>query len=157
MLINSGLAKDTDDALKQLKKSITTGAAYEKFIQMASALGANKSILDNINKNLPKAKYIEPIYSKDEGYVSAIDTRKVGLGVIMLGGGRTTPEQKINYTTGFTSFCQIGDKVDKKTPLCYIHAEDKDKIPEVKAVLLDAIRITAHKPQKHPTIIQKIA
>ena len=32
----------------------------------------------------------------------------------MLGGGRTTPEQKINYTTGFTSFCQIGDKVDEK-------------------------------------------
>ncbi len=157
LLVNSGLAKDTDDALRQLKKSISSGAAYEKFIQMASHLGTDKSILDNLSGKLPKAKYIEPIYSREEGYVSAIDTRKVGLGVIMLGGGRTIPTQKINYTTGFTSFCQIGDKVDRKTPLCYIHAEDKDKISEVAAVLIDAIRITAHKPQKHPTIIQKIA
>ena len=157
LLVNSGLAKDIDDAKAQLKKSISSGAAYEKFIQMASHLGTDKSILDNLSGKLPKAKYIEPIYSREEGYVSAIDTRKVGLGVIMLGGGRITPTQKINYTTGFTSFCQTGDKVDTKTPLCYIHAEEQSVMTEVKELLYQAISITAHKPQKHPTIIQKIA
>lgn len=157
LLINSGLAKDIDDAKAKLKKSISSGAAYEKFTQMASHLGADKSILDNLSDSLPKAKYIEPIHSREEGYVSAIDTRKVGLGVIILGGGRITPTQKINYTTGFSSFSQIGDKVDTKTPLCYIHAEEQSVITEVKELLYQAISISYKAPQKQPTIIQKIA
>ena len=156
LLINSGLAKSAAEASIKLQKSISSGAAYEKFIKMSAHLGADKSILDNLNKHLPYAQHIEPIYAQKEGYVSAIDTRKVGLGVIILGGGRTLPTQKINYITGFTSFCQIGDKVDTKTPLCYVHAEDKDKIPEVKKLLNEAITITPEKPQLTPTIIQKI-
>ena len=156
LLINSGLAKDMVEAKKKLHNSIALGSAYEKFIQMAASLGADKSLLDNVVEKLPQAQYIEPIYSPEAGYVSAINTRKVGLGVIILGGGRTTSEQKINYTTGFTSFCQIGDKVDTKTPLCYVHAEDEDKIAEVKKIILDAVTISSKQPTKLPTIIQKI-
>ena len=104
-----------------------------------------------------KAKYIEPIYADKSGYVSAIDTRQVGLGVIMLGGGRTHPAQKINYTTGFTSFCQIGDKVDTQTPLCYIHSEDKEKISSVSKVIREAITIAEEKTKSKPVIIGRIS
>jgi len=157
LLINSGLAKDKKAAENKLRQSISSGAAYEKFIQMAIALGAKADIIENFADKTPKAKYIEPIFSSKSGYISAIDTRKVGLGVIMLGGGRTTPEQKINYTTGYTSFCQIGDKVDNKTPLCYIHAEDKDVIKEVSDIIKEAITISPTKPEISPAIIRKIA
>ena len=156
LLINSGLARDKEDAQIKLNKSISSGAAYEKFIQMASSLGTDKAIRDNAITKLPQAPYIEPIYSQEAGYIAEIDTRKVGIAVIMLGGGRTTPEQRINYTTGFTSFCQIGDKVDTKTPLCYVHAEDKSQVKEVKNQIYNAIKITTDKPQQHPVIIQKI-
>ena len=74
----------------------------------------------------------------------------------MLGGGRTTPEQKINYTTGFTSFCQIGDKVDEKTPLCYIHAEDEGLVKEVSALIQNAIDIKETAPEHQPVILRKI-
>jgi len=156
LLVNSGLAKDISDAETKLNQSITSGAAYEKFIKMAVDMGADAEILENFEEKAPKAAYVEPIYPQTEGYISAINTRKVGLGVIILGGGRTTPEQKINYTTGFTSFCQIGDRVDTKTPLCYVHAEDKTIIKEVKRTIQDAITITAEKPKMTSVIISKI-
>lgn len=156
LLINSSLAKDKEDAEAKLNKSISSGTAYEKFIKMAASLGTDKSMLDNLASKLPQASYIEPIYSQDTGYIAEIDTRKVGLAIIMLGGGRITPNQKINYTTGFTSFCQIGDKVDAKTPLCYIHAEDKTQISEVKKQIYSAIKVISDKPQVQPVIIQKI-
>lgn len=157
LLVKSGLAKDKKAAEIKLRQSITSGAAYEKFIKMAESLGAKADIVENFATKAPKAKYVEPIFSPKSGYVSAIDTREVGLGVIILGGGRTTPEQKINYTTGFTSFCQIGDKVDSKTPLCYIHAEDKSVIDEVSDIIKKAVTITLEKPEMTPVIIRKIA
>lgn len=156
LLINCGLANDKTSAEEQLRKAISSGAAYEKFEKMSAALGADKSLLADYEKRQPKARYIKPIYAPKTGYVFAMDTRQIGLGVIMLGGGRTTPEQKINYTTGFTSFCQIGDKVDEKTPLCYIHAEDEGLVKEVSALILNAIDIKETAPEHQPVILRKI-
>lgn len=155
LLMNSGLAKTKAEAKKKLDKTISSGLAYEKFIKMAVSMGADKGIIENFTQRGPRAKYIEPIYAEKSGYISAIDTRKVGLGIIMLGGGRIEPNQKINYTTGFTSFCQIGDKVDNKTPLCYIHSEDKDT-KEVIKTIREAITISEKKPTDKPVIIKRI-
>lgn len=156
LLQNSGVVKNKKEAEEKLRHSLSSGLAYEKFLKMSANLGADMALLENFAKQRTKAMYSEPIYAIEEGYVTSIDTRKVGLGIIMLGGGRTLPTQKINYTTGFTSFCQIGDKVDNKTPLCYIHAEDNEKISEVKALLHEAVKIAPNKPQTSPVIIEKI-
>ncbi|MBP3687794.1 MAG: thymidine phosphorylase [Alphaproteobacteria bacterium] len=157
LLLNSNLAQTKEEAEQKLRHTISSGLAYEHFVKMATLLGADSKILENFATLKPKAPYVEPIYPTTSGYVTAIDTRQVGLGVIMLGGGRTHPEQKINYTTGFTSFCQIGDKVDAKTPLCYIHAEDKDKVKEVAEFVRQAITIADTKPAPSPVILRKIA
>ena len=157
LLINSGIVKTEQEAETKLRSVIHSGMAYEKFIQMGTSLGADNKIIENFIEKGPKASYIEPIYSNKEGYVAEIDTRKVGLAVIMLGGGRTIPEQQINYTSGFTEFCQIGDKIDKKTPLCYVHAEDKEIIKSVATQIKEAIVIKQEKPQNRPLILQKIA
>lgn len=157
ILINSGLAQDKKDAMSMLNKSISSGRAYEIFVKMSASLGADIKYIENYDKMQKKAKYIEPIYANKDGYISAIDTRQIGLGVIMLGGGRTHPTQKINYTTGFTSFCQIGDKVDEKTPLCYIHSEDKDIIQSVIEVVRGAITISDEKTKNKPVIIGRIS
>ena len=157
LLINSGVANDKQTATTMLEQSINKGYAYEKFVKMAASLGADAKVLEDYENKLPKAKFVKPIYAKNEGYVSEIDTRKIGLGVIMLGGGRVTPNQKINYTTGFTSFCQIGDKVDAKTPLCFIHAEDEGGIKEVSDVVSNAITIRDQIKADEPVIIERIS
>lgn len=157
LLINSQIASDKKTANQMLERSLSSGKAYEIFIKMASELGAETSVIENFAANGPKAEYIEPIYADKSGYVTAIDTRKVGLGVIILGGGRTTPTQEINYTTGFSSFIQIGDKTDSKTPLCYVHAEQKEVIKEVKKLINQAITIGEEKIKKQPATICKIA
>lgn len=156
LLINCGLVKDKTAAEEKLRKVISSGKAYEKFEKMAAALGADINVLKDYEHKQPQARFIKPIYASKSGYVFAMDTRQIGIGVIMLGGGRTTPEQKINYTTGFTSFCQIGDKVDKKTPLCYVHAEDECLIKEVSALIQNAIEIREEKLEHQPAILRKI-
>lgn len=156
LLINSKLAKNEKEAETKLRASISSGKAYEKFMQMASFLGADTEIIEDFASRGPKAMYTEPVFATKEGYISEIDTRKVGLGVIMLGGGRTRPEQKINHSTGFTEFCQITDKVDKQTPLCFIHADDKEITKAVAKQIRSAITIAPEKPKKSSVILKKI-
>lgn len=156
LLLNCGIAQSAEAAEKMLRQSIATGAAYERFMQMAAELGADMSIAEAFADKRRKATYVEPVFADETGYIAGIDTRKVGLGVIMLGGGRTRPEQNVNHTTGFTSFCQIGDKVDSQTPLCFIHAEDKEALPEVAALLKQAVSLSDTKPEQTPVILQKI-
>lgn len=156
LLLNCGIAQSAEAAEKMLRQSIATGAAYERFTQMAAELGADMSIAEAFADKRRKAPYVEPVFAAETGYIAGIDTRKVGLGVIMLGGGRTRPEQNVNHTTGFTSFCQIGDKVDSQTPLCFIHAEDKNALPEVAALLKQAVSLSDTKPEQTPVILQKI-
>ena len=156
ILVNAKLAKDNLLAKAMLQNVIDKGYAYERFVKMSSMLGADTFILENYDTMLPKAKYVKPIYPQTAGYVSKIDTRKVGIGVIVLGGGRTTPTQQINYTTGFTSFCQIGDKVDTKTPLCYVHSENEDNIKEVIKLIQEAVSISEIRTEKESVIIEKI-
>jgi thymidine phosphorylase len=156
LLIMCGLAENKDKAYQKLNRVIANGDAYEHFVKMAVSLGVNASTVEKYDILQPKASYVVPVYAKEEGYVSSIDTRQIGLGVIMLGGGRVRPEQKINYTTGFTSFCQIGDKIDVKTPLCYIHSEDESVLMEVSTLVQQAIHINEEKPRLLPTILEKI-
>ncbi len=156
LLMMSGLAENKDKAYQKLNRVIANGDAYEHFVKMAVSLGVNASTVEKYDILQPKASYVVPVYAKEEGYVSSIDTRQIGLGVIMLGGGRIRPEQKINYTTGFTSFCQIGDKIDVKTPLCYIHSEDESVLMEVSTLVQQAIHINEEKPRLLPTILEKI-
>lgn len=157
LMVQSGLAKDKTDAVHKLRYSISSGRAYEHFVKMAVSLGADAKILNNYEHLLPQAPFVAPVYPEKSGYVAAVNTREIGLGVIMLGGGRTRPDQKINYTTGYTSFCRIGDKVTPKTPLCYIHAEDRDSMAEVSEIVRRAIILSPDKVEEPPVILRKIA
>lgn len=157
LLLNSGLAKNTTLARDKLHQAVSSGRAYEHFIKMAVMLGAEADKLEHFADKAPAAAFIKPVYPATAGYVTAIDTRQVGLGVIILGGGRAHPMQQINYTTGFSSFCQIGDKVDSTTPLCYVHAEDESVISEVEKLIRTAVVVSERKPEPRPVIIRKIA
>lgn len=156
LLVSANLAKDLDNAKTKLQHALDSGQALEIFAKMINALGGPKDFCNKPEKYLPQAKIIRPIFSKTEGYVSAMQTRDIGLSIIGLKGGRTHPDQKLDYATGFTDFCQIGDKVDSHTPLAVIHAQSEDDFQRAEAELQTYIQVSDSQPQIHNPIIEKI-
>ena len=154
LLILSKLAKNYQEATDKLEKSLSSGKALEIFAKMVSALGGPKDFVNNPDKYLPKAKLVQEIYPYQEGFVSEINTRNIGLSLIKLKGGRVRSDQKLDYSTGFTNFCQIGDKLDKHTPLCVIHAQTEEELKEVSKDILENIKISDTKPQETDCIIR---
>ena len=156
LLVSAKLASSLREAKTKLQKSLDSGAALEKFAQMVSALGGPSDFCDNMWKYMPKAQIIRPVFAKQSGYVSAMDTRGIGLSIIEMKGGRTTPEQKLDYATGYTEFCQIGDMVDEKTPLAIIHAKTEDQFQKAAQTIRNMIEISSKKPAQNRCIIKKI-
>lgn len=156
LLVLAGLEADTAAAAAKLQKTLDSGQALEKFAQMVTALGGPADFCDRPEKYLPAAAIIRPVFAEKAGFVTAQDTRGIGLSIIELKGGRTTPQQKLDYATGYTDFCQLGEKVDSQTLLAVVHAEDEEQFAQAEENLRRLITIGAEPPAKTPEIIEKI-
>ena len=156
LLVSAGLAETAVQAAEKLRKALDSGQALEIFARMVAALGGPADFCDDPQKYLPAAKIVRPVFAPTAGYVSAMATRDIGMSVIGLKGGRIHPDQKLDYATGFSSFCQIGSYVDEQTPLAFIHAQTEGDYARAAADLTAAISLSPEKPSPRPEIIEKI-
>ena len=141
-----GRCTDRISAEKMVESTIMSGQAAEKFAQMIAALGGPNDIIDNYNMYLPRAAYSKAVYAPKSGYISAMNTQNIGLSIIELGGGRITPNQKLDLATGYTEFVQIGDYVDEQTPLAIVHYQTEKQYMLAQQHLLSAIQLSETKP-----------
>ncbi len=156
LLVQSKLFPSVSAAKKQLQKNIDSGLALETFARMVSSLGGPKDFVEKPEKYLPKSRLKLPVFPECSGYVSGMNTRNIGLAIIELKGGRTRPDQKIDHTTGFSGFCQIGDYVDTQTPLAYIHANTEVEYQKAADILRSNIVVSEQKPRKSKTVFEVI-
>lgn len=156
LLVSANLAANLTEAENKLQKALDSGKALEIFAKMVTMLGGPADFCDHPEKYLPKAQIIRPVYAPKTGYVTAMQTREIGMSVIGLKGGRTHPDQHLNYATGFTEFCQIGDYIDENTPLAFINASTEDEFEKASAELQKYITISEQKPELSNPIIETI-
>lgn len=156
ILYQCGRCNTLTEAEELLNQVHQSGQALEKFSQMVSALGGPKDFVRKVDEYLPQSKHQKPVFAPYEGYVSAIDTRAVGLSIINLNGGRTVPNQKLNLATGYTGFTQIGDKVDTKTPLAMVHYQTEAQYQRAVDELLAAIKFSDSQPAVTDPILLKM-
>ena len=157
LLVSTKLCKTSKEAMNKLEKVLKSGQALEKFQQMVTALGGPKDFIQKTEKHLPQAKIIRPIFAKDEGYVKAMETRNIGLSLIGLKGGRIRPDQKLDYATGFSEFCQIGDYVSKDKPLAFVHAQTEADALRAEEEIRAAVKLDDKELKApHSAIIKRI-
>jgi thymidine phosphorylase len=146
-MLKSGMVKDKDEAILKLENSLSSGKALEVFSKMVSLLGGPNDFCENYEKYLPKANIIRPIFSEVSGIVESMDAIEIGMSVVGLGGGRIRPEDSIDHSVGLENIINLGEKVDKQTPIATIHAKDEDSFNEAKKRVLKAIKIGDKKPE----------
>ena len=145
LLLNAKLYKTQSEAVAHVEKAIKSGAALEKFAQMVRALGGASDFIEKPEKYLPQAKIVRPVFAKKEGFVEEVDIREIGMLLVGLKGGRTHPDQKLDYATGLSAFCHIGDRVNSKTPLAFVHAQTEEDFAQTANALQKLIKIGAQK------------
>ncbi|MDU5370736.1 MAG: thymidine phosphorylase [Enterobacter sp.] len=156
MLISGKLAKDDADARAKLQAVLDNGKAAEIFGRMVAAQKGPTDFVENYAKYLPTATLSKAVYADSEGFVSAMDTRALGMAVVSMGGGRRQASDTIDYSVGFTDMARLGDSVDGQRPLAVIHAKDEASWQEAAKAVKAAITLDNKAPETTPTVYRRI-
>lgn len=144
MSILGGVFKDFDSAYAKLKDIIKSGKAIEKFREFIKIQGGNPDIVDKPDK-LPIAKYHIEIKAKKSGYVNAIKADSIGTAAMLLGAGRKTKDDKIDFAAGITIVKKYAEKVDEGDVICVLHT-NMENYTEAKNIAEAAYKIGEKKP-----------
>ena len=129
----------TPNPKERLKIALSNGSALNKFKEMVVAHGGDSASLDNAETFKPL--YRKKIMAEHNGFIMAMDTRKLGMAVIHLGGGKHNREDILDPTAGMLFMKKIGDSVNIGEPLIEIFCSSKEKVDSCKLYLNDTIRI----------------
>ena len=156
LLALGGLAADAGEGRRAMEEAFTSGRAAERFARMVASLGGPADILEQPDDYLDEAPLIRPLYAEAAGFVTAIDTRAVGVTVVELGGGRTRPEDAIDPRVGLTALAGIDAEVGPDRPLAVIHAADEAGFERAAARLLAAYTVGEAGVATGPAVIERI-
>jgi thymidine phosphorylase len=157
MLIAAGIAGSNKEGLSRATAALDSGRAAEAFGQMVATLGGPADFMERPLTYLPKAPIEHPVVAEKNGYVTAISTRDVGLAVVALGGGRTTPDDVIDHAVGITGLLPVGAEAVKGEPLAIIHARSRNAAEKAEREILAAYSIGSSKPAAEKAIVRRIA
>ncbi|TDH37914.1 thymidine phosphorylase [Pseudohoeflea suaedae] len=157
MLVSGGLAADVDAGFERASRVLDDGHAAEIFGKMVSVLGGPADFVDRCRDHLETAPLVVDIAAREDGWIAGYDTRRIGMAVVALGGGRTRPEDDVDHAVGLTGFLPVGTKVAKGEPLFQVHARSGDQVEMVRERLADALTISGDAVGTRPVIMETIA
>jgi thymidine phosphorylase len=140
-----------------MRAAFQSGAAAERFDRMVAALGGPTGFLESFDDHLDTAERTDEVTAGADGFVTAIDTRALGLAVVELGGGRSRASDPIHYGVGLEHLIGLGAAVEPDTPLALVHAADDAALGAAKARVRAAYIIGPEPPEPTPLIVERVS
>ena len=155
LLVLGGLASGRDAARRAMEVAISSGKAAGKFREIIEAQGGDPAVVDDPSR-LPQAPSCELYFAPHAGFVATVDPRRVGFGVIELGGGRSRPGDPVDHSVGFVIAARPGDLVREGEPLATVMARDAAGIEAGRRALQRAIVIGDEADYPLPLISHRV-
>ncbi|HDZ12163.1 MAG TPA: pyrimidine-nucleoside phosphorylase, partial [Bacteroidetes bacterium] len=126
MLILSGIVSDEKSAQTILEDKISSGAAYEKFLENVELQHGNPKIFENMDQ-FPLPPPIE-IRAQRTGFVQEANAFELGMVSVITGAGRNRMEDQVDPGAGILMRKKIGDyvKQDEVLALLYTNLPDSE-------------------------------
>ncbi len=141
-----------EDCVARARAALEDGSALEKMIGMFEAQGGDVSVLRD-----PSRFVLSPcrreIQAREEGFLTAMDTEKVGIASVLLGAGRLKKEDPIDYGAGILLHKKTGDPVRPGESLATFYTSDPALLAEAEEVYRQALTF-GPKPPKLPPLVQ---
>jgi pyrimidine-nucleoside phosphorylase len=125
---------------KQLATWLQDGTAWKKFISLVYAQDGDASSLEKLGE-LHRAPIIHPYLAKAAGTVKKMDAETIGRVSLLLGGGRQTAEDAIDFAVGLSGIKKSGERVAADEPLLSIHARHEQALRSVLPLLERAVEV----------------
>lgn len=140
-----------EECEKNVRRVIENGDALMTFANMVEAQGGNKEWILH-PEFFPAAAYSLEVKAETDGYIFSVDTEGYGTASLLLGAGRNTKEDKIDFAAGIKLVKKTGDKVKCGDTLAILYTNDEARLAASAKRLLEATFIKSEKPEDTPLI-----
>jgi pyrimidine-nucleoside phosphorylase len=154
MLHLAGHASTPEEGAKLSDEILTSGAAFEAFLEIVQAQGGDISLFEgDANPSAHhKPTATRTITAPTTGYLSAMDCKQVGWAVQRLGAGRAKPGDPVSAHAGIEMHAKLGTHLESGQPLVTLFAEDEALLTEPEAMLRATLQISPTPPTLQPLI-----
>ncbi len=143
-----------DIAKEKARAALKEGKAYAK---MKEWIGCQGGDLDTFIKTRAAAEVPSfEVMAPKSGYITQMDAEGIGISAMLLGAGRATKADVLDYDAGILLIKKTGDGVEEGEPIARLYAKDPAKFQGAKARFLAALTIDGEKPGAQPLIYRKI-
>ena len=137
------------------KEAIKSGKAFEKFCQMVEAQGGDASYVRKPEKFTVSPVEYE-LKAEKSGYITAMDTEKIGMAAVELGAGRRKKEDSIDYGAGIILNAKIGDRVENGQTVATLYTSAVSLLSGAISLLKEAVVIGKEQPEAEKLIYARI-
>lgn len=124
----------------QLSTWLKDGTAWRKFISLIYAQDGDASTLERITE-VHRASIMHPLLAQSAGVVKKMDAEAIGRASVFLGGGRQRADDTIDFAVGLSCIKKIGEPVEAREPLMFVHARTDQALASVLPLLEKAVAI----------------
>ncbi|MBM4045060.1 MAG: thymidine phosphorylase [Planctomycetes bacterium] len=151
MLRLADIERKPSAARQRLRGAIDDGRALRKFQEMVVRQGGSERALDELEQRVRQAP-TKPVLAPASGFVTAIDTRQMGLAACILGAGRQKADDAVDHRVGYEALVKLGERVERGQPLVKVFYSDEAKLPEAICMIAAAYEI-GEQPQPNPPLV----
>lgn len=156
MMLSLGLENVSHSQGKRMaKKALSSGQAFEKFKEMVQAQGGDIRYVEH-PEFFERDAFEGEVLAAEDGFLSGMDTEKIGVAAGLLGAGRETKDSVIDMSAGIYLKKKIGDIVKKGEPIASCYAGTKEKLNRGMAMFESSIRYSKEAPRIPKLIVDII-
>lgn len=144
-----------EECEKAVKGAIADKSALETFKKMVKAQGGDASFIDNPDK-FAKAPFKRRVKAQKSGYIHHVDTEGYGISSLLLGAGRNTKEESIDFSAGIVLKKKTGDYVKEGEELAVMHTSDENRFESAINKFYASTVILNDEPKKRPLVLDRV-
>lgn len=146
---------DMETCYARVQEALENGAALQKFVEMVEAQGGDSQVILEVDK-FEKAGLEREVLSPYDGYITFMDTKECGIAACILGAGRETKEDSIDYSAGIVLKKKTGDKICKGDVLAVLYGNKEDKMQAAQEQFLKALKVEEKVPEAEKLIYARV-
>lgn len=144
-----------EECEKAVKGAIADKSALETFKKMVKAQGGDASFIDNPDK-FAKAPFKRRVKAQKSGYIHHVDTEGYGISSLLLGAGRNTKEESIDFSAGIVLKKKTGDYVKEGEELAVMYTSDENRFESAINKFYASTVILNDEPKKRPLVLDRV-
>jgi pyrimidine-nucleoside phosphorylase len=133
------------EAKKIAEASLTSGAAFNKFVEMVAAQSGDTAYIHDTSL-FPRSRPLDFLLSPETGYIDSINGQICGLAANICSIGNTDLFAGIHFEK------KTGDFVEQGQPLAILRSNDPNALKKAQELLVTAYNFADTKPAEIPLI-----